>query len=70
MQNFNEKHPQVIENVRCRCKISEGSILKSQKKQDVDAIIHARQTEKHLRQQINPGYRRNKKFDKPFAECV
>ncbi len=51
MQNFNEKHPQVIENVRCRCKICEGSILKYQKKQDVDAIIHARQTEKHLQVQ-------------------
>jgi len=24
--------------VRCRCKICEGSILKSQKRQDVDAI--------------------------------
>ena len=51
MQNFNEKHPQVIKNVRCRCKICERSILKSQKKQDVDAIIHARQTEKHLQVQ-------------------
>ena len=51
MQNFNEKHPHVIENVRCRCKICEGSIFKSQKKQDVDAIIHARQTEKHLQVQ-------------------
>ena len=37
MQNFDGEHPQVIENVRCRCKICEGSILKSQKKQDVDA---------------------------------
>ena len=51
MQNFNEKHPHVIENVRCRCKICEGSIFKSQKKQDVDAIIHARQTEEHLQVQ-------------------
>ena len=51
MQNFNEKHPHVIENVGCRCKICERSILKSQKKQDVDAIIHARQTEKHLQVQ-------------------
>ena len=51
MQNFNEKHPQVIKNVRCRCKICEGSILKFQKKQDVDAIIHARQTEEHLQVQ-------------------
>ena len=51
MQNFNEKHPHVIENVRCRCKICEESIFKSQKKQDVDAIIHARQTEKHLQVQ-------------------
>ena len=31
MQNFNEKHPHVSENVRCRCKICEGSIFKSQK---------------------------------------
>ncbi len=43
MQNFNEKHPHVIENVGCRCKICKGSILKSKKRQDVDAIIHARQ---------------------------
>ena len=48
MQNFNEKHPHVIENVGCRCKICEGSILKSQKKQDVDAIVHDRQAEKYL----------------------
>ena len=38
MHNFKEKHPQVIENVRCRCKICEGSILKYQKRQDADAI--------------------------------
>ena len=38
MQNFNEKYPHVIENVECRCKICEGSILKSKKRQDVDAI--------------------------------
>ena len=38
MQNFNEKHPHVIEKVRCRCKICEGSIFEFQKKQDVDAI--------------------------------
>ena len=43
MQNFNEKHPHVIENVGCRCKICKGSILKSKKRQDVDAIINARQ---------------------------
>ncbi len=48
MRNFNEKHPHVIKNVRCRCKICEGSILKSQKRQDVDAIVHVRQAEKHL----------------------
>ena len=48
MHNFNEKHPQVIENVGCRCKICRGSILKSQKRQDVDAIIHDRQAENHL----------------------
>ena len=40
MHNFNEKHPHVIENVECRCKICEESILKSQKGQDADAIIH------------------------------
>ena len=51
MHNFNEEHPQVIENVGCRCKICEGSILKSKKRQDVDEIIHAGQAEKHLRGQ-------------------
>ena len=51
MYNFCERHLQGIENVGCRCKICEGSIFKSQKKQDVDAIIHARQTEKHLQVQ-------------------
>ena len=29
MHNFNEKHPQVIENVGCRCKIYKGSIRTS-----------------------------------------
>ena len=48
MQNFNEKHPHVIENVGCRCKICKGSIFKSQKRQDVDAIVHDRQAEKYL----------------------
>ena len=48
MHNFNEKHLQVIENVGCRCKICRGSILKSQKRQAVDAIVHDRQAEKHL----------------------
>ena len=38
MHNFNEKHPHVIENVECRCKICEESILKYQKGQDADAI--------------------------------
>ena len=38
MQNFNEKHPHVIENVGCRCKICEGSIFKSQIRQDADEI--------------------------------
>ena len=51
MQNFNEKHPHVIENVRCRCKICEGSIFKSQKKQDVDAIVQVKQAEKYLQVQ-------------------
>ena len=51
MHNFNEKHPHVIENVECRCKICEGSILKSQKRQDADAIVHDRKAEKHLQVQ-------------------
>ena len=51
MHNFNEKHPHVIENVECRCKICEESILKSQKGQDADAIVHDRQAEKHLQVQ-------------------
>jgi hypothetical protein len=51
MPNFDGEHPHVIENVGCRCKICEGSIFKSQKRQDVDAIIHARQAEKHLQAQ-------------------
>ena len=38
MQNFDGEHPHVIENVGCRCKICEGSIFKSQKRQDVDVI--------------------------------
>ncbi len=38
MQNFNEKHPHVIENVGCRYKICEGSIFKSQIRQDADEI--------------------------------
>ena len=38
MRNFNEKHPYVIENVGCRCKNCEGSIFKSQIRQDADAI--------------------------------
>ena len=48
MQNFNEKYPHVIENVECRCKICEGSILKSKKRQDVDVIVYNRQAEKYL----------------------
>ena len=51
MQNFDLEHPHVIENVGCRCKICEGSIFKFQKKQDVDAIVHDRQAEKHLQVQ-------------------
>jgi len=51
MQNFDGEHPHVIENVRCRCKICEGSILKSQKRQDADAIVHDRQAEKYLQVQ-------------------
>ena len=51
MQNFNEKYPHVIENVECRCKICEGSILKSKKRQDVDAIVHDRWGEKYLQVQ-------------------
>ena len=48
MQNFDGEYLHVIKNVGCRCKICEGSIFKSQKRQDVDAIIHDRQAEKHL----------------------
>ena len=51
MQNFNEKYPHVIENVECRCKICEESILKSKKRQDVDAIVHDRWGEKYLQVQ-------------------
>ena len=51
MQNFDGEHLHVIENVGCRCKICEGSIFKSQKRQDVDAIIHARQAKKYLQVQ-------------------
>ena len=40
MQNFDEEYPHVIENVGCRCKICEGSIFKSQIRQDADAIVH------------------------------
>ena len=53
MRNFTGEHPHVIENVGCRCKICEGSIFKSQKRQDVDAIVHDRQAEKHLQQRIS-----------------
>ncbi len=48
MRNFTEEHLHVIENVGCRCKICEGSIFKSQKRQDVDTIVHDRQAEKYL----------------------
>ena len=51
MQNFDEKHPHVIKNVGCRCKICEGSIFKSQKRQDVDTIVRDRQAEKYLQVQ-------------------
>ncbi len=51
MHNFTGKHPHVIENVECRCKISARSILTSQKRQDVDAIMRSRQVEKHLQVQ-------------------
>ena len=51
MQNFDGEHLHVIENVGCRCKICEESIFKSQKRQDVDAIVHDRQAEKHLQVQ-------------------
>ena len=51
MQNFDEKHPHVIKNVGCRCKIYEGSIFKSQKRQEVDAIVHDGQAEKYLQAQ-------------------
>ena len=48
MHNFTGKHPHVIENVDCRCKIYIGSILTSQKRQDIDAIMRDRQAEKYL----------------------
>ena len=48
MHNFTGEHLHVIENVGCRCKICKGSIFKSQKRQDVDAIVHDRQAEKYL----------------------
>ena len=51
MQNFDGEHLHVIENVGFRCKICEGSIFKSQKRQDVDAIVHDRQAEKYLQAQ-------------------
>ena len=51
MRNFIGEYLHVIENVGCRCKICKGSIFKSQKRQDADAIVHARQTEKHLQVQ-------------------
>ena len=51
MQNFDGEHLHVIKNVGCRCKICEGSIFKSQKRQDADAIVHDRQAEKHLQVQ-------------------
>ena len=38
MRNFTGEYLHVIENVGCRCKICKGSIFKSQKRQDVDAI--------------------------------
>ena len=43
MRNFTGEHLHVIENVGYRCKICEGSIFKSQKRQDADAIVHDRQ---------------------------
>ena len=51
MRNFTGEHLHVIENVGCRCKICKGSIFKSQKRQDADAIVHDRQAEKHLQVQ-------------------
>ena len=57
MHNFAGKHPHVIGNVGCRYKISVGSILKSQKRQDVDAIVHDRAVEKHPQVQRKASYR-------------
>ena len=51
MRNFTGEHLHVIENVGCRCKICKGSIFKSQKRQDADAIVHDRQAEKYLQVQ-------------------
>ena len=39
MHIFTEKHPHVIKNVGCRCKICEGSIFRSPIRQDADAIL-------------------------------
>ncbi|RHS75875.1 hypothetical protein DW928_15740 [Firmicutes bacterium AM43-11BH] len=59
MHNFNEEHLHVIENMGCRCKICKGSIFKSQKRQDADAIVHARQAEKYLQAQRKVSCRYN-----------
>ncbi|WP_371296373.1 hypothetical protein [Ruminococcus sp.] len=45
MHNFNEKHPHVIENVRCRCNCMTGrlkSICKFEEKQVADTLIPKR----------------------------
>ena len=58
MRNFTGEHLHVIENVGYRCKICKGSIFKSQKRQDADAIVHDRQAEKYLqvRRKASCGY--------------
>ena len=63
MRNFTGEHLHVIENVGCRCKICKGSIFKSQKRQDVDAIVHDRQAEKYLqvRRKVSCRYIDSKK---------
>ena len=57
MQNFCGEYLQGIE--RTGCGILLGSILTLSKTWDADAIIHARQAEKHLQVQRNVSCRYN-----------
>ena len=51
IHQLSKKHLRQQINPGCRYKICEGSILKYQKRQDVDAFVYDRQTEKHLQVQ-------------------